>query len=181
MFTIIGIAVAAVAVLGVPTAIVVGSIRRSNDTTLAVRQKPGALALSPEQNARIQNSNRVLLQAKLVTENVRDSQLRKASREALAKAERVISTLKKQPQEIRRSTQFFNYYLPTLLEVLTKYTALEEGNLVTEEILEATKGHIADMSRAFDLQYENMFKDEALDLTVEIEAMQKALKRDGLA
>lgn len=181
MFTIIGIAVAAVAVLGVPTALVVGSIRRSNDTTLAVRPKAGALALSPEQNARIQNANHILLQAKLATENVRDSQIRKASRDALAKAEKVIATLKKQPQEIRRSTQFFNYYLPTLLEVLTKFTALEEGNLVTEEIREATRGHVADMAHAFDLQYENMFKDEVLDLTVEIEAMQNALKRDGLA
>ena len=36
------------------------------------------------------------------------------------------------------------------------------------------------MGTAFEKQYNAMFKDEALDLTVEIEAMQKALKRDGM-
>ena len=38
-----------------------------------------------------------------------------------------------------------------------------------------------DMARAFDLMYDNMYKDEALDLDVEIEAMKMSLKREGLS
>ena len=34
--------------------------------------------------------------------------------------------------------------------------------------------------KAFDNLFEAMFKDEKLDLEVEVEAMQMALKRDGL-
>ena len=38
-----------------------------------------------------------------------------------------------------------------------------------------------DMAHAFDLIRDNMYKDEALDLDVEIDAMKMALSREGLA
>ena len=72
--------------------------------------------------------------------------------------------------------------MPTLDVVLKKYSTLESSNtLEDDDLLQKTKGHMQDMAHAFDLMYDNMYKDEALDLDVEIEAMKMSLKREGLS
>ena len=47
---------------------------------------------------------------------------------------------------------------------------------MTEKVVE----HLRDMENAFRKQYESLYQGDMLDLSVEIEAMTIACKRDGL-
>lgn len=153
--------------------------RRSAQKQLAARNATRPV-LDSDQSAKLKAASRNILAARQMADRLQDETVCEQAKLALEKADKLVVAMKEQPQEIRRQSQFFNYYLPTITEVLQKFHTLEESETNMGDAAEKTKGHMVDMAHAFDLQYENMFKDEALDLTVDIEAMQMALKREGL-
>lgn len=153
--------------------------RRSSQKQLAARNATRPM-LDSEQSAKLKAAGRNILAARQMADRIQDESVCEQAKVALDKATRLVNAMKEQPQEIRRQSQFFNYYLPTIAEVLQKFFTLEASETNMGDAAEKTKSHMVDMAHAFDLQYENLFKDEALDLTVDIEAMQMALKREGL-
>lgn len=136
--------------------------------------------LNAEQLKLIQDANSAIFKARYSANKINDAELRNAVVGVLDKADRVLKVLKEQPEEIRKANQFFSYYLPTIQVVMDKYKTLEGSGQDSKEYLTKVLGFLNDTSKAFDNLFEAMFKDEKLDLEVEVEAMQMALKRDGL-
>ncbi|MBQ3920620.1 MAG: 5-bromo-4-chloroindolyl phosphate hydrolysis family protein [Firmicutes bacterium] len=165
--------------------------RKVNDTTAHGQGAPKTQAtppqvtknmpnLSPQQAQTIREAGRVILQSRMTNNRIRNVGIRTGAEDALKKAENIVAVLRQQPEEIRRCNQFFNYYLPTLQTILEKYVTLESSGVDLKESTDKTLNYLDEIREAFDKQYDNLFKDEKLDLTVEIEAMQLALRRDGL-
>ena len=73
-----------------------------------------------------------------------------------------------------------NYYIPTLGKVLEKYDRLEDSKTATEEVTENVVKYLTDVKAAMSKLYENLFESDKLDMSVEMEAMMMAVKRDGL-
>ena len=140
----------------------------------------GASNLEPEQAKLISDGESALFKAKYAANKLGDTDIRNALNQVIIKADLVVKTMKEQPEEIRKANQFFNYYLPTIEVVLEKYAALEKGGEGGGEYKTKVIGFLNDTASAFDSLYNAMFKDEKLDLEVEVEAMQLALKREGL-
>lgn len=92
---------------------------------------------------------------------------------------KIIDTISKQPEEVRRSTQFFTYYLPTYGTVLEKYLVLEDAGVDLDSAAEKAITCLANMQDALDKQYRNLFSNEMLDLTVEMNALDTIMKKDG--
>ena len=179
MGLLIGLLVAAVAVVGLSAGAVAFGRAGSN---AEIRKRLAAGGMTPEQGEALRDAQRSLHASRTLLYGIRDPQLREQASHALEKADGLVDALRNQPEEIRRNNQFFSYYVPTLNAVLSKYETLERaGTLQDDELLEKTRGHMQDMAHAFDLMHDNMYKDEALDLDVEIEAMKMALKREGLS
>ena len=145
------------------------------------KQRAAASGMDSSQAKTIDKAEKDIHAAQKLAYTVREAQIRDAAKDALERAQKIVTTMKKQPDEIRKGNQFFGYYLPTIAVVLQKYLLLEEGGRTTPELIENTLTYFSDTSHAFDLQYDNLFKDEELDLTVEAEAMQMSLKREGLS
>lgn len=76
--------------------------------------------------------------------------------------------------------QFFNYYLPTLGNILLKYLRLEEAGMATEQTTVKVMSCLAEIKVAMERQYAAIFENDLLDLTVEMESLTQAVKRDGL-
>jgi len=92
---------------------------------------------------------------------------------------KIIDTITKQPDEVRRCVQFFTYYLPTYGTVLEKYIVLEEGGVDLEAAAEKAVTCLDNMQSALDKQYRNLYSNELLDLTVEMNALDTIMKKDG--
>lgn len=180
MGLLIGLLVAAaVAVVGVSAGAVAFARKGSN---AEIRKRLAASGITPEQNETLRAAERSLNDTRKMLYDVRSEQLRRQATQAIDKADVLVDAMRAQPEEIRRANQLFSYYIPTLNVVLGKYMALERsGTLEDDSLLSKTCEHMDDMAHAFDLIHENMYKDEALDLTVETEAMKMALKREGLS
>lgn len=95
-------------------------------------------------------------------------------------ADKILSVLKQKPQSVSGARQFLNYYLPTLEKILTSYVHLEESGSLTDELKNSTVTHLGEIKKAMGKQYDSLFDDDKLDLTVDMEALTLACKRDGL-
>jgi 5-bromo-4-chloroindolyl phosphate hydrolysis protein len=94
--------------------------------------------------------------------------------------EKILAALKQKPNVVSDTRQFLNYYLPTLGKILTSYVRLEESGSMTEELQNNTVTHLGEIKKAMEKQYSSLFDDDKLDLTVDMEALTLACKRDDL-
>lgn len=87
------------------------------------------------------------------------------------------------PSRSGQVRRFMNYYLPTSLKLLESYqklTAVSTGrqNVETTRVrIRESMGMIAD---AFEKQLDNLYEDDAMDITTDIEVMESMLKGEGL-
>jgi len=111
---------------------------------------------------------------------ITNQEIKHSSEDICKSAEEILQVLKEQPENIPLARQFLNFYLPTLEKILLKYKKTELAGLVTLQITEKTLVGLGDIKIAMEKQYKNLFEDDALDLTVEMNALLLACKRDGL-
>ena len=126
------------------------------------------------------NGRRTLVDLRMRATRVKNRQVRSLCEEICASADKILKTTKEHPENLGAVRQFLNYYLPTMGSILIKYVRLEESDIPTEEISEKTIHHLSDINIAMQKQYENLFAGDILDLSVEMEALTQACKRDGL-
>ena len=111
---------------------------------------------------------------------IRDSQIKTRSEEICGAADRILKTLKEQPENIPDVRKFFSYYLPTLGKILKKFRQLEESGVLSQETRDTTVGCLGNIKTAMDKQYENLFSDDVMDITAEMEVMNHILRGEGL-
>lgn len=111
---------------------------------------------------------------------IKNLKVRKLNEEICVIIDKILRALKNQPEDIPRVRQFLNYYLPTMGEILLKYVRVEESGIPAETVTQNTIAWLGDIKTAMEKQYANLFDDDILDLTVEMETLTLACKRDGL-
>lgn len=87
------------------------------------------------------------------------------------------------PGEAPQLRKFLNYYLPTTLKLLKSYRQMSGAQVEGENITSAKKGVegiMAQVVKAFEKQYDNLFSNEALDLSAEISVLESMLSQEGL-
>lgn len=131
-------------------------------------------------NAILSKGRTNLMELRSLAVRIRNQQVRAVSIEICETVERILRTLKEQPEHIPSVRQFFNYYLPTLGSILSKYVRMEKSGLPEEEMTKNAISCLNNIRTAMEKQYKNLFDDDVLDLTVEMEALTLACKRDGL-
>ena len=121
-----------------------------------------------------------LLQLRQLAMRVKNQSIRRLGEEICAVVEKIIRALADQPKDVQRTRQVFNYYLPTLGEILRKYRVLEESNIPASDTTESVISSLETIRTAMEKQYASLFDDDILDLTVEMEVLKQICQRDGL-
>ena len=137
-------------------------------------------ALTAEQNEILKNGRAHLMELRRRMTHVKHVPIRTVSGNICGEAEKILAALRKKPEKISQVRQFLNYYLPTLGSILEKYVRLEENDALTESMTDNTLEHLIDIKHAMEAQYQALFDDDKLDLSVEMEALKIACLRDGL-
>lgn len=153
----------------------------------AAFKKPKSTASLKASNAKARDVSPLLRQGgsdltelRRMTAKVRDKEIRALGEAVAQRAGQIIDELKKQPEEARKLSQFFNYYLPTLGKIIGKFAQLEQSGAVAENVRENTEKCLRDLNTALDKQHAELFKNDILDLSVEMAALTMTCKRDGL-
>ena len=75
------------------------------------------------------------------------------------------------------------YYLPTVLKMLTNYRKLDERNVTGENSAKMKKRVEEAMDvviGAFEKQHDQLYQNDMLDVTTDIDVLETMLKQDGL-
>lgn len=136
--------------------------------------------LSQEGAEVLKNGRESLSQLRSMAMRIKNTVIRTKSMQVCRSAEKILGILKEKPDKIASARQFLNYYLPTLGTILTKYERIERGQVHIDEATEKVSSYLDDINGAMEKQYKRLFDDELLDMTVEMEAMTMACRRDGL-
>ena len=142
------------------------------------KRKPGTPTVND--NQQMAKGRRNIVELRSLAGRIKNSDVQKLSGEICDGAEKILTALKNHPDKIQELYQFFSYYLPTLTSILKKYVGLEEGEKATEEIIASTSSTLENIKKALEKQHDGIFNDDVLDMSVEMEALTTACKRDGL-
>ena len=121
-----------------------------------------------------------LMELRRMQVKIKSREIMSLCREITDTGDRILSVLKQKPQAVSDARQFLNYYLPTLGKILRSYVHLEESGSLTEELKNSTVTHLGEIRKAMEKQYNSLFDNDKLDLSVDMEALTLACKRDGL-
>ena len=98
-------------------------------------------------------------------------------------ANRIFRVVAEQPQKASQINRFMDYYLPTTLKMLQGYRKIDEHQ-VSGEAAQATQRQVEDamdvVLRAFDRQLNNLYEEDLLDISTDIDVLEIMLKQDGL-
>jgi ABC-type transporter Mla subunit MlaD len=121
-----------------------------------------------------------LMELRRMQVEIKNREIANLCRELTDIGDKILSALKQNQEAVSDARQFLNYYLPTLGKILTSYVRLEESGSMTEELRNSTVTHLGEIKKAMEKQYNSLFDDDKLDLTVDMEALTLACRRDGL-
>lgn len=128
----------------------------------------------------ISKGRRSLMELKTLNRKISNDEIRTLNEEISGTVEKILAELKNQNMDTSSLYQFFHYYLPTLESVVKKYISLEQSGSVNETILKNTVSCLGDIKQAMTKQYDSILEHKVLDLSVEMEALTLACRRDGL-
>ncbi len=172
------------AIVALIIAVIVFALKHSKSDAQEVRDKKnaaGKASVSSEQSEILAKGRTNLMELRKLIVRIKDREIHKKANDVCAVIEKILQTLREKPDKIQNTRQFFNYYLPTLNEVLTKYRRIEESGVEHSDMTQKVSNYLTDCKNAMEKQYEGLFANDILDMTVDMEAMKQAVKRDGLA
>jgi len=136
--------------------------------------------LTEEQNKLLTSGKKTVSEIRNRLAAVQDPGIRESGSSICSTCDKIFKTLAEQPKSITAARQFLTYYLPTINLVLEKYLKVEKSGTDSGKMTVKVSNYLKDINKALDTFYTKLFEDDKLDLTVEMEAMTMAVKRDGL-
>ena len=109
-----------------------------------------------------------------------DETIQKKAYEICSSMLKILQELRMRPNKIPSVRKFLNYYLPTLTEILNKFERIEENNAADAETQRKVTEYLTAIENATKKLHANMFEDELLDMSVDMEIMTQSVKEEGL-
>ena len=113
---------------------------------------------------------------------VEDPELSNNISEIHTTVSKIIETVEKKPDKYKKKNNFFGYYLPVTINILTKYDEIENQKLNTEDskkFMESTQKMVKKINEAFKKQLSNLYQSDMIDTDAEMKVFDTMLKSDG--
>ena len=149
-----------------------------------VEEKPEpAPEPQPEPEAEESRYDKILKELRQVNDAIPDEEMSTKISRLEAVAAKIFAQIQSDPDKLPQLRKFMDYYLPTSLKLLDTYAELDaqgvEGANITESKTRIERS-MDTLVTAFENQLDKLFQDDALDVSADIEVMEKMLSADGL-
>ena len=97
---------------------------------------------------------------------------------------KILEYQKSHPAKATQLHSFLSYYLPTTLKILRAYSQLEDQEVSGENIssaMERIEGMMDKVVEGFEKQLDLLFQGDAMDITTDVEVLERMLAKDGLS
>ncbi len=130
----------------------------------------------------ITKGQEMLRQIRAENDAIPDEALSKQMDELSRKCVQIFRTVAEKPGKATQIRKFMNYYLPTTLKMLTNYRTMQQRGVSEKDMAEARET----LTRGMDMvltacqkQLDNLYRDNMLDVSTDIDVLEQMLKRDG--
>lgn len=131
----------------------------------------------------IRNGQDMLASIRDENNQIPDPELTKKIDQLETISNQIFLTVTDKPDKAPQIRRFMDYYLPTVLKMLTNYRKLDERE-VTGENAEKTKKRVEEamdiVLDAFQKQHDQLYQRDMLDVTTDISVLETLMKQDGL-
>ncbi len=113
---------------------------------------------------------------------IEDEDLKKYIINISTSANKIISTIEKEPKKRRKIANFFDYYLPVTLSIIKRYDEIENQNLSSQEMKEfisSTKLMLKSADEAFNKILERLYQNDMINIDADMKVFNSMLKADG--
>ena len=113
---------------------------------------------------------------------IEDNDLKKYLISISTSANKIISTIEKEPKKIRKIANFFDYYLPVTLSIIKRYDEIENQNLSSKEkkeFISSTKLMLKSADEAFNKILERLYQNDMINIDADMKVFNSMLKADG--
>ena len=97
--------------------------------------------------------------------------------------QKIIETVEKKPDSYKKMNNFFNYYLPVTINILTKYDEIENQKVKyrrqQKSLWNQHKKMVKKINEAFKKQLSNLYQSDMIDTDAEMKVFDTMLKSDG--
>ena len=130
------------------------------------------------ENAKKQNKH-ILEMTKLIE----DDDINRNLKEINDTVSKIIKTIEKNPDRVKKLKNFFDYYLPVVVKLVDRFDEIENQKLSNSEIKkfnENTSRMIEEINDVFKKFLNNLYESDMLDANVEMKVLNSMIKSDGL-
>ena len=138
---------------------------------------------NPEIDALLVERDRAVGEMRRLNDSIKDEKISRQIDHLEATTGKIIDTVAASPSKLPQIRKFMNYYLPTTLKLLNAYDRMDATG-VSGSNIDGTKGKVEGMldtiCAAFTRQLDDLYGDEAMDISAEITVMEQMLAQEGL-
>ena len=138
---------------------------------------------SPEIDALLVERGRAVSEMRRLNDAIKDPKISAQIDHLEEMTQKIISHVVSHPEKLPQIRKFMNYYLPTTLKLLNAYDRMDSTG-VSGSNIDGTKGKVEGMldtiCAAFTRQLDDLYGDEAMDISAEITVMEQMLAQEGL-
>ena len=137
----------------------------------------------PEIDALLVERGRAVSEMRRLNDSIEDEKISAQISHLESTTDKIVGAVVEKPAKLPQIRKFMNYYLPTTLKLLNAYDRMDSTG-VSGSNIDGTKGKIEDMldtiCTAFSRQLDNLYGEEALDISADITVMEQMLAQEGL-
>ena len=97
--------------------------------------------------------------------------------------DKIIDTIEKKTEKVSRINNFFDYYLPVLIKIISRYDEIENQKLVSidgREFLKKADKMIEETNKAFKMILASLYQKDIMDIDADMKVYDMMLKADGI-
>lgn len=135
---------------------------------------------SEAQETILKNARASFMELRTATMRVRNRHVRAGAEEICVALEQILSEVKADLEKLPKARSFLQHSLPILSGILRKYIRLEGSGVPNDAVTEQTLLCLRDLNTAARKQYNQLFENDVVDITAEMEVLVQLCRQNGL-
>lgn len=138
---------------------------------------------NPDVDALLERGREMIIEIRAENEKIPDTILTEKLDKLEHQCSEIFRAVYDKPAKASQIRKFMDYYLPTTLKMVKGYRVLGERNMASKDVV-AARHRIEDalevVLQGCQKMLDNLYRDDVLDITTDIDVLEQMLKRDGL-
>lgn len=138
---------------------------------------------NPELDAVVNQGRRSVEQIRQLNDEIPDYKVSAQLKQIEILTASIIDQVEKKEDKLKQTRQFMNYYLPTTIKLLEQYVQMQDVGLRGENISAGMKQIEELLDKvivAFQKQLDSLFERDVVDITADIQVMERMMAAQGL-